>query len=388
MIRIFLNIILFYSFIAGIVCQDIDLRQSTFDFFDIEEVQGLNWEKDMTGKIDERTNFNLFLITDSHKFHGAYNIKGSSTIQYLEGEQDESHVTFYEYNSEGNFVAIIEGDFSDHDFYGLWRDKRIEEEKTFTAHDLNYYKDESYWVRTYQEKDDYLLLSKTNPGIQVSGSIGQSLVQATLECYNEDCSAYSGSFSSDNKDQSFSGTLEFLDQEVKLMTELGHSIELPLKNELQLVYSEDNRNGNTYRFDIDFEDNKLNGIWQRIAQYHNDIPQDFDGFESGQEIEIDFLGKRFFSGILRYQSNANSNILEKTFIIDLKRKKHLSHKELIKNDDMLKQEINRLISEHQRDNLLFSFSAEGLIVRTPFNLLYGQERYTLPYALLKSKKLN
>ena len=382
----YILIIIFFA--QSLTGQHVELRAKTFHHFNLAEEKGLNWEKFMAGKIDERTSLDLFLITDATNYHGAYQIEGSSSIVYIDGEQGPNKVTLYTYDEEGMLTGTIEGDFSDHDFYGTWRDKKRVEELSFNAHDLNSNFESEYWLKSYGEDENYIQLTKTSLEVKISGRVNGLDLSGILECLDDECTQFFGSInSSEQGTQSISA--KFDEDHLLIQNDEFSPIRIKAKNSLLFEYLEDNTLGKSYVTNINFNNSELNQTWNDLAKFENIEVKKSEEFESSQDVDIDFLGKRYLTGVIRYQNNESSSIIEKAFVIDLKRKQVLDYQSLFKKKDIIKSKVKEMIpTEYDLEELIITFNNEGLLIRTPFNLLYGQEQYTIQYEDLKRKRLN
>ena len=381
-------ILLLIFFAQSIIGQHDELRAKTFHHFNLAEEKGLNWEKFMAGKLDERTSLDLFLITDATNYHGAYQIEGSASIVYIDGEQGPNKVTLYTYDEEGMLTGTIEGDFSDHDFYGTWRDKKRVEELSFNAHDLNSNFESEYWLKSYGEDENYVQLTKTSLEVKISGRVNGLDLSGILECFDDGCIQLLGTINSaEQGTQSLSARID--QNQLHIQSDLFSPLQMKEKNSISLNYIEDNSIGKSYVTNINFNNPELNQTWNNLAKFENIQVKKTEEFESSQEVDIDFLGKRYLTGVIRYQNNESSSIIEKAFVIDLKRKQVLDYQNLFKKKDLIQRKVNELIPiEYDLEELIITFNNEGLLIRTPFNLLYGQEQYTIQYEDLKRKRLN
>lgn len=360
------------------------------------------WEKQMVGKLDNIYVVNLYLVTDTESYQGAYQIKDSKDIKYLEGGYDGEVVRLYEYDENGTLTGSIAGDLNDYIFYGTWSDRINSEESSFVMYEQNYTINEdqnSNWVRSFENNNNHAILIKTNDEYKIKCHLTSHSFSANVDCIDDDCSSFKTMDISitefDSKVVYLSLTSDSI--HIKYQDTIAESI--PLTNLIRLRYDhKPTVSQQSYETSIDFSNKRLSKAWSQfvLENINSNVTND-EGLASSMDIISDYLSKNCYSGIIRYQDNQSDRLIEKGFIIDFKKNKVETPASLFKKGFSLKKYIDIEFANIKEDldnpdltaedfNII-SIVTNGLLIRSNMNLIYGQSELIIPYDVLPFKIL-
>lgn len=377
------------------------LKEATYEHFKAFD-NPLTWEKEYVGKIDDLFKIHLYLETDTKLYKGAYIISTTSKIRFLEGEMEKDHIVLLEYDEDLNFTGRIEGDFNDHIFYGVWKDKNELEELSFIAYDPNYslYSNEGDWTASFEDKTSALIINKFHDQYQVSGTYQGVLINAYANCIDDKCQILQLVTLDDDSNEGLNLQLTQKDLFLEIKHSDGKVTTLSKSNLIAFETKETPLQGEaSYETLPIFKDKKIEEEWTSYMESFlgsiNASPSTLEdkAFKSSIDLIIDHLGKRYCSGVIRYQNNHYPSIKESGFVIDFKKQKVFAAESLLEGDPIASLIKANLPTLQEGSNLnpktyrTLSLGMNGIIARTNMDMIYGQSQIVIPYSSLRKKIL-
>lgn len=100
------------------------LMEMAMEHFGKPDPKSIWWLKDLKGNIDQTHEIRMVLATDNTLFKGAYEILSSNEKFYLDGNYDGDQIVLVESDSIGRTTGIIKGDMNDDVLYAEWFDPK------------------------------------------------------------------------------------------------------------------------------------------------------------------------------------------------------------------------------------------------------------------------
>lgn len=100
------------------------LMEMAMEHFGKPDPKSVWWLKDLKGNFDQTHEIRMVLATDNTLFKGAYEILSSKEKFYLDGNYDGEQIVLVESDSLGRTTGIIKGDMNDDILYAEWSDPK------------------------------------------------------------------------------------------------------------------------------------------------------------------------------------------------------------------------------------------------------------------------
>ena len=100
------------------------LMEMAMEHFGKPDPKSVWWLKDLKGNFDQTHEIRMVLATDNTLFKGAYEILSSKEKFYLDGNYDGEQIVLVESDSLGRTTGVIRGDMNEDVLYAEWSDPK------------------------------------------------------------------------------------------------------------------------------------------------------------------------------------------------------------------------------------------------------------------------
>jgi hypothetical protein len=393
------------------------LMNMAMEHFGKPEARSVWWLKDFKGYYDQNHAIRMVLATDNNAFKGAYEYLSSGEKFYLDGNYDGAQIVLVESDSLGRTTGIFKGDMNDEAFYAEWSDPKniaavpvflTTENQTvnpcgnlgwahnFAVKGQDSIKRVSVWK--YEEEINVLLFY---PSTQV-------LLQ--MECLDDQCFQLNQNNADMDEERHWHIDLEkqmmvnIVDQRETLYTlkstkslYFDCSSYMDFDDKFSMVYPiSSSEKFNAWISEIWAEKYGSSGKYIHKQQNNYSVSDRVSHEEYGN-VHLDFFNDKMVSGIFILQSSKYAEANELPFVYYFDKDKEISIAEIflpgnnsavlieqmiadIKNDRGEGDEFARF---QAKDYRLVSIGWEGLVCRTPFSTIYGQDKIIVGKEKLK-----
>lgn len=393
------------------------LMNMAMEHFGKPEARSVWWLRDFKGYYDQNHAIRMVLATDNNAFKGAYEYLSSGEKFYLDGNYDGAQIVLVESDSLGRTTGIFKGDMNDEAFYAEWSDPKniaavpvflTTENQTvnpcgnlgwahnFAVKGQDSIKRVSVWK--YEEEINVLLFY---PSTQV-------LLQ--MECLDDQCFQLNQNNADMDEERHWHIDLEkqmmvnIVDQRETLYTlkstkslYFDCSSYMDFDDKFSMVYPiSSSEKFNAWISEIWAEKYGSSGKYIHKQQNNYSVSDRVSHEEYGN-VHLDFFNDKMVSGIFILQSSKYAEANELPFVYYFDKDKEISIAEIflpgnnsavlieqmiadIKNDRGEGDEFARF---QAKDYRLVSIGWEGLVCRTPFSTIYGQDKIIVGKEKLK-----
>ena len=398
-------------------CQKDPLMEMAMEHFGKPEAKSVWWLKDFKGFYDQCHEIRMVLATDNNSFKGAYEFLSSGEKFYLDGNYDGEQIILVESDSLGRTTGIFKGDMNDDAFYAEWSDpKNIAQVTVYlsTGKPSVFPCGNIGWAHHYSAKgpDSLKKVSvwKYEDQVQILLFYPGSHRRIEMECLDDQCQELN-QLTGDIDDESHwnlsidkQSLINVIDQKEYLYNlKSNKSIYFDCKtfmdfdDKYSLVYPiSGSIKFNNWVMSA-WTDKYSNSGKYSHKQQNNFSVSDRVSHEEYGNVILDFFNDKLISGVFTIQSSKYAEATEIPFTYLFEKDKEVSIAEIFLPEVAQDSVVEQLVKEIKVDRAdgdefsryaagtyrILSISAEGLVCRTPFSTLYGQDKIVLDKEKLK-----
>lgn len=391
------------------------LMEMAMEHFGKPDPKSVWWLKDLKGNFDQTHEIRMVLATDNTSFKGAYEILSSKEKFYLDGNYDGEQIVLVESDSLGRTTGIIKGDMNDDVLYAEWSDPKNTVQLPLYvaaaasspypcgnigwAHFLSVKGPDSLKKISVLKYEDRVELVLFYPG---------SSVRHVMECLDDRC-------------RLMMHTPQELEDQTQYQLDLDKNILTGILDTRETLYQL--KSIKSIYFDcatyMDFDD-KFSLVYPIAAsqKFNNWIVKEWVekygatrhhkkhqgnisvsermGHEEYGSFHLDFFNDKMISGLFTIQSSkyAQATEIPMTYWFDKEKSIELQElflpgidamaviQEQVKAIKNLRQDNDEFASFQATDYQYFTYNQYGLLCRTTFSTVYGQDTILLPVSEL------
>ncbi|HRD06763.1 MAG: hypothetical protein U0V54_06710 [Saprospiraceae bacterium] len=393
------------------------LMNMAMEHFGKPEARSVWWLKDFKGYFDQNHAIRMVLATDNNAFKGAYEYLSSGEKFYLDGNYDGEQIVLVESDSLGRTTGIFKGDMNDEAFYAEWSDpKNIAAVPVFLTTESQTVNPcgNLGWAHHFavkgQDSIKKISVWKYEEEINVQLFYPSTQMLLQMECLDDQCYQ----LNQNNAD---------IDEESHWHIDLEKKIMVNIVDQRETLYNL--KSTKSLYFDcasyMDFDDKfsmvypisssekfntwilanwaeKYGSSGKSIHKQQNNYSvSDRVSHEEYGNVHLDFFNDKMISGIFILQSSKYAEATELPFAYNFDREKEIAIAEIfLPGNDvavLIEQMVAGLKNERgdgdefarfqAKEYRLVSISWEGLVCRTPFSTIYGQDKVIVAKDKLK-----